>query len=241
MTTGRLERQLQILEWVLGHGHIRFRQVERILEPISTATVTRLLREMCRTGVLRQEADGTYRVGGRPSAWQQMPQVAETAVIPLVHFARREACTVTLWRRHDRRIRCLWRHLDEHSPALSGVGNVRPLELPVIGAGLFMGADELASVDRHRAAVARTPLAPGATVIRRVLRGCRDHGIYDDDGRFYRGSRRIAVRVDNDYSVGMAIASARVRGDAEGERLRIALRRSAVRVRRAFESESIES
>ena len=226
---GRLERQLRLVELALVRGRLRFGEAVAALAPVSSATIARLLRELCATGMLRRDADGSYLPGGRPAGWSarlvdEVPSQQRAAIDAL---GRTLACTATLWAVHDRSLRCRYRALDEHSPALSSPGNVRPVTLAVIGGGLVMTAAELADQALLRSHARATPLQPGDAAIRRVVAGCR-RGIYDDRAGFYPGSRRLAVLAAGGTAmVAVALAAPRVRLAAQREGILAAMRRAA--------------
>ncbi|MDA3962530.1 MAG: hypothetical protein PF961_17225, partial [Planctomycetota bacterium] len=208
----RLERQLRLIESALSTGILRFGHAQRLLAPISSATLTRLLQELVATGMLRK-LDAGYAPGPRSSAWgdRQRNAVSATERSAVDDLGQQLACTVTLWAIHGRALRCRYRYHDEHSPALSMVGNLRPLELPVVGGGLAMSADELGDLRLLRQQARSTPLQPGDPVIKRVAAGCLRDGVYDDHAGFYHGSRRLAVRCGRDGIVAIALAASRVR------------------------------
>jgi len=136
------------------------------------------------------DVDGSYRPGPRPAAWQERALLPPATRRVLDRLALDLGCTATLWSIHGHSLRCIYRRLDEHSPALSTVGNVRRAELLVVGGGLVMREAQLADPSLLEAQAHRTPLQPTWNMIRRIVRDCRDHGVYDDHAAFWTGSRR---------------------------------------------------
>lgn len=222
------------MERAHSHGTLRFAEAEDLLAPISSATVARLLRELCATGLLVRDGALGYRPGDRARGWTSQDERVPGAVRAEVdRLGAQLACTVVLWAVRGPSLRWRYRYLDEHSPGLSGRGAIRPIELPVIGAGLLMDEAELSNLAALRDQAARTPLAPGDTAIRRLVAGIRRDRLYDDRACFYPGSHRLGVLVGHGSELlSLACTAQRLRSAAQREEAVAALRATAGRLAR---------
>lgn len=230
---GRLERQLRLVELAHARGAFRFAQALAELTPISTATLTRALRELEATGMLTRMPDGAYRCGARPAGWA-LAGVGGVApkIQDVLDTVRDElAATLTWWSVHGATQRCRARALHEHSPSFAEPGSLRPLTITTGGAGLAMDPAVLADLDRLRTEAKRAPLAISDSALKRLARGCLHDRVYDDRGLFYAGSRRIAVPAPDASGqpglLALACAPAQVRPAAKADEIVSRLRQAA--------------
>lgn len=97
-------------------GRLRFADAAALLAPISSATVARLLEELCATGMLQRLADGGYGPGQRPGGWSagisdEVPAAARAAIDALVAVAL-AAPRVRLTAERERIVAALWCAVD---------------------------------------------------------------------------------------------------------------------------------
>jgi DNA-binding IclR family transcriptional regulator len=214
----RLERQLHLVELAQARGSFRFGRALDELHPLSTATLTRLLKELVATGMLERREDGSYGPGQRPLAWSRVSDqgdIPDADRMQLSSLRDELACTVTFWTVHARAQRCRFRASDEYSPAFAPAGVVRPLIITVGGAGLSMERASLEDIDGLMLQARRAPLKPSERSVRQLAQGCLRNRIYDDRGAFFPGCRRIAVPVGRHGLIACAMAATRFRLHAE--------------------------
>jgi DNA-binding IclR family transcriptional regulator len=179
-------RVVRLLEEIaLRGGRIRYADAAALLAPVSPNTVARLLRELCRVGVLERARDRSYRLSDQPMFWAaSIPRdrdLRSLARRQLVHLNRELEATSCLVAPYRGRLTILDRILDPLSPALMAPGSFQPID-PLLMGGVFLAPREQMADPEAVAAFLRRRSDSRITLAaaRRLFARSLEHGVFDD-------------------------------------------------------------
>ncbi len=212
MAESLVHKAVRVLDIVFEHmpNPCRFKAIQKALDDLNPSSVTRLLKIMTETGLLRHVKGQGYLIGTRIESWcggEQPPaNWLKIARPSMVELTRRFASSTILWLRAGDFLMPFHKETDSAAPALINTGGLFRPYICWIGAQFFLGAVP-SQAEELTLAMHGRGLCPHVTVddVRKMLEYGIEHDAMDDRGVFYPGNYRLAVPIRHESQVVAAL------------------------------------
>lgn len=217
-----LSRAIRVIDAVSRSGQgVRFSEAASLLDNPSPSTVSKILKELVREGILQKTAEGRYALGRKVYFWGRAMAAQNTPIQTIRHqmqrLHRQLRISVNLFTCADSTMFCLESYLDPQSPLLYPAGKSLPLRLSVQGAVFFIADEKLADPAflEEEADLIEEPLT--AADLADMIAHARTNAMQEDPGLFYPGIHRFAIPLREKGQTVMVLGvglSAKRAGDA---------------------------
>lgn len=195
-----LTRSIRVIDAVsMRRDGIRYSDVAAAIGNPSPSTVSKILKELTREGVLQKTAEGRYTLGRKVFFWGRVTGTQNTPIQIIreqMHQLRdRYQVSVNLFTCSEQTMFCLESYRDDRAPLIYPAGTSLPLRLNVMGAIFLIPQEKLVDDGFLKQEAEDNDEPVSLTDIRRMIDHVSVHGFQDDFGIFYPGLRRFAIPI----------------------------------------------
>lgn len=222
---------------------LRFSDASMTLGTPSPSTVSKILKELTREGVLQKTPEGRYVLGRRIYFWGRV-MVAQNPPIQIIREQMRSLLekyqvSVNLFTCTGQTMFCLECYMDAKSPLLYPAGKSLPMHLSVQGAVFFIAPDklsDLAFLESEAELHEETLLVED---LKKMIHYAQSNDIQDDFALFYPGTHRFSVPIRENgrtiMTLGVGVSLKRTRESDLAEKIVAELQRIRIWIEASFE------
>lgn len=242
--TSLLTRAIRVVDTVsTRRDGIRYSDVAAVLGNPSPSTVSKILKELTREGVLQKTTEGRYTLGRKVFFWGRATGTQNTPIQiireQMLLLRDRYEVSVNLFTCSEQTMFCIESYREDHAPLIYPAGASLPLRLNVMGAIFLIPPEKLDDVDFLKREADNNDEPVKLEEIQRMINHARTNELQDDFGIFFPGLRRFAIPIREKgrtiMTLGVGISPRKAEKDDLAERITTDLRNIQEWIESSFE------
>lgn len=198
--TSLLTRAIRVVDAVsTRRDGIRFSDVAAVLDNPSPSTVSKILKELTKEGVLQKTPEGRYTLGRKVYYWGRATQTQNTPIQIIREqmslLRDRYQVSVNLFTCSGQTMFCIESYRADQAPLIYPAGASLPLRLNVMGAVFLISPEKLDDIDFLKQEAEENDEPVRLEDIQRMITHARANDLQDDFGIFFPGLRRVAIPI----------------------------------------------